>query len=174
MKFVVQKNKIMIGIVSLGFILFATLAFLVADGKMNFEYNTVSGNVLQDIHLEEHEETYYRKQLSFNDNDLIILHLSNTGIHFVSQNLLDTLGYKNEDLTDKNLFDYIHQDDAPFFAHAILNVLQSDDTEKISIGPVRLKDAQGNFEMYYLETQALTDSHQEKEGIGISVLKVDS
>jgi len=99
------------------------------DGKI-IGFKGITRDITQRKIMEEilqKSEDYFR-EITENSSDVIIITESNGNIKFCSRSVERCLGYKPEELTGKNAFNFIYADDLPRAANDYSKAIQTKDT----------------------------------------------
>lgn len=133
-------------------------------GENKIEKNDLGTSI---IFFEDFEkiqtEDYYRKKIK-NYNDSLIILKKDAMMHFISHDIKEQLKYEDEQILNKNLFRFIHPKDLPFFANNIIDIIQKKDLVP-SIGPFRIKNNNGQYDMYVADGYPMGDTDDEVDGI---------
>ena len=99
------------------------------DGKI-IGFKGITHDITQRKIMEEilqKSEDYFR-EITENSSDVIIITESNGNIKYCSRSVERCLGYKPEELTGKNAFNFIYADDLPRAANDYSKAIQTKDT----------------------------------------------
>lgn len=99
------------------------------DGKI-IGFKGITRDITQRKIMEEilqKSEDYFR-EITENSSDVIIITESNGNIKYCSRSVERCLGYKPEELTGKNAFNFIYADDLPRAANDYSKAIQTKDT----------------------------------------------
>ena len=94
-------------------------------GFKGITHDITQRKIMEEI-LQKSED--YFREITENSSDVIIITESNGNIKFCSRSVERCLGYKPEELTGKNAFNFIYADDLPRAANDYSKAIQTKDT----------------------------------------------
>jgi len=149
----------------------STVLFVIGEGNLSDHHDDLKAFVLQDEAIETTQsEDYYRELLHNHENDIFILK-KDTTIQFSTDKWREKFGYIKEDIDGENFFTLVHPKDLPFFANEMVELV-NDNHENSSIGPFRLKNSEGQYELYMAHGIPLSSEKHDIVGIGLILTDV--
>jgi len=161
------KSKLISLGICLLIIILTSVLFVYTDNKI--DNKALQTSLIQFEKFETvYTEDFYREKID-NYEDSIIVLKKDANIHFISLDLEEMLSYPKNDLLKKNLFQFIHPKDLPFFANNLIEVIQENEIST-GIGPFRIVDNNSNYNLFMADAYPLGNNESEFSGIGL-VLK---
>lgn len=164
-----SKSKLLTLGVCLLIISITSILFIFGEHKLN--HDDFKASVFEISGFEKTEDEDYYRKIVENYSDMIFILKKDATIHFLSENSSEKLDFSNDELKNKNLFNFIHPKDLPYFANNLIEIIH--DQNKLSnIGPFRIQKSSGEYNMYMSDGYPLT-SEQNEEIIGIALILKD-
>ncbi|MFC1599829.1 PAS domain-containing protein [Patescibacteria group bacterium] len=137
----------------------STVLFLVNEDKLDIHHDEIKTFVIQEE--VPPTESEYREIIDNKNDDLLVLG-NDTSVEFASDEFTDSLGYSIEEVQDQNFLTLVHPNDIPKFGNALIEETTKQEKSDDSIGPVRLKNSDGDYKPYVISMKQLENEEGDK------------
>lgn len=168
--FLSKQKKVFVLTFTFLIILFTSI-FIVTESSLNIDHNDMHAYILKEDQVESiQSEDFYRELLNNQTNEIFILK-KDTTIEFSTETWREDSGYHKDELEGENFFTFIHAKDLPYFANEIVELVNTG--EKVEgIGPIRIKDYNGESNLFIANAIPIMDEEGKMQRIGLILIDV--